>query len=268
MTNSVRLMPGADPFFRRGGPAGCLVVHGFASSPGEVRWLAQHMSEAGFTTLAPRLPGHGSSPIDLRRMRRRDWLAALLDAYAVLRDQCERVIVVGHSMGGLLSLRLSLEVEVEGVAVLASPVRYAPGLIHYSRWLKYGLIYTDQSDHSGLGEVVRQEQARRGEPILGRARYDRWATSAVAELYALSQEVDSLLPQIRTPLLLVYSEADRTAPPFNGERIRDRAASADKTLIVLEKSGHNLPIDRERDTVFKLASDFALRLTQMAYSTD
>lgn len=261
MANSVRLMPGADPYFRRGGPVGCLVVHGFASSPGEVRWLAQHMAEAGFTTLAPRLPGHGSDPRDLRRMRRRDWFAALLDAHALLRTQCEQVIVAGHSMGGLLSLRLALEADVAGVAVLASPVQFGPGLIHYARWLKYALRDTDQTDRGPLGAIVREEQARRGEPVIGRVRYNRWATSAVAELYALSQEVDALLPQVRVPLLLVYSEGDGTAPPFNGERIRARAASPDMTLVLLKQSGHNLPTDIERETVFSLTSDFALRIT-------
>lgn len=261
MADSNHLMAGADPFFRRGGPVGCLVVHGFASSPGEVRWLAQHLAEAGFTTLAPRLPGHGTAARDLRRARRHDWLNALRDAHAVLRGQCERIVVIGHSMGGLLALRLARDCEVAGVAVLASPVRFNSRLIHYARWLKYGLIYTDQTDRSGLDAIVREEQARRGEPVTGRVRYDRWATSAVAELYALAQEVDARLPELNAPLLLVYSEGDQTAPPFNGERIRQRAASPEKTLTVLQRSGHNLPIDVERETVFGLAADFARRVT-------
>ena len=33
------------------------------------------------------------------------------------------------------------------------------------------------------------KQARRGEPQLGRMRYDIWSTAAVAQLYALSQQV-------------------------------------------------------------------------------
>lgn len=257
----IRLMPGAEPYFRANGPVGCLVLHGFASSPGEVRWLAQHLAEAGFSVYAPRLPGHGSSPRDLGRARRRDWLLALLDAYALLRDQCEQVVLVGHSLGGLLALRLSLDVPVAGVAVLGSPVQFAGGLIHYSRWLKYVLRSTDQTDRSPLVDRVRAEQVRRGEPALGRVRYDRWASAAVAELYALAGEVDARLPEIRAPLLLIYSEADATAPPANGVRIRERAASPDQTLIVLQQSGHNLAVDCERETVFERTAEFARRVT-------
>ena len=258
---STRLMPGAEPFFRANGPTGCLVVHGFASSPGEVRWLAGYLADAGFTVIAPRLPGHGSDPRDLGRVQRRDWLLALLDAYALLRAQCEQVVLVGHSMGGLLALRLSLDVPVAGVAVLASPVQFPPGLIHYSRWLKYVLRSTDQTDHSSLGALIREEQVRRGEPALGRVRYDRWATAGVAELYALSREVDARLPEVRAPLLLMYSEGDETAPPANGVCIRERAASPDMTLTVLRQSGHNLPVDCERETVFAETAAFARRVT-------
>ena len=261
MSEPIRLMAGANPYFRRGGPLGCLVVHGFASSPGEVRWLAAFLADAGFTTLAPRLPGHGTDPRDLRHVLRRDWITALLDAYSVLRAQCEQVVLVGHSMGGLLSLRLSLETDVAGVAVLASPVRFESRLIHYARWLKYVLPYTDQTDRGPLGDIVRAEQARRGEPALGRIRYDRWATAAVAQVYALSQEVDALLPQIRAPLMLVYSEGDETAPPTNGEHIYSRVGSTDKTLITLKSSGHNLPVDIERDTTFARTLEFVLRVS-------
>jgi carboxylesterase len=259
--SSMRLLAGAEPFFRANGPVGCLVVHGFASSPAEVRWLAEHLADAGFTVYAPRLPGHGSHPRDLGRVRRHDWLLALHDAYTLLANQCEQIVLIGHSLGGLLALRLSLDVPAAGVAVLGSPVQFAPGLIHYSRWLKLVLPYTDQTDRGPLGDRVRAEQTRRGEPALGRVRYDRWASAGVAELYALSREVDRRLPDVRAPLLLIYSNADETAPPVNGIRIRARAASADKTLTVLKRSGHNLPIDLERDTVFAETAAFARRVT-------
>ncbi len=256
MSEASGLMPGAAPLFQRGGPVGCLVVHGFASSPGEVRWLAQHLASAGHTVLTPRLPGHGVNHRDLARPSWRDWLAQLHDAYVLLRGDCAQVVVIGHSMGGLLSLLLSLEAEVAGVAVLASPLSFSSPGVRNARWLKVVRPYTDQTDRSTLGEIVKAEQARRGEPQLGRMRYDIWSTAAVAQLYALSQQVDVALPQVRAPLLLMYSEADSTAPPQNGQRLRDRAGSADKTLVLLKQSGHNLPVDIEREIVFAQVEAF------------
>jgi carboxylesterase len=251
MTDGVQYLAGAAPYFQRGGPVGCLVVHGFASSPGEVRWLAQSLAQAGHTVYAPRLPGHGlTDPRALARMHRHDWLAHLLDAHTLLKQDCAHVVLVGHSMGGLLALRLSLEAEVSGVVVLASPLHFTGRAIRYAHWLKYVLPYTDQTDRTGLHEVMKAEQARRGEPEIGRIRYDWWSTAALAQLYALAQDVDAALPQMRAPLLLMYSEADTTATPASGQRILERAGSARKRMVLLKDSGHNLPVDVDREAVF------------------
>jgi carboxylesterase len=261
MTNGVHYLSGAAPYFQRGGAVGCLVVHGFASSPGEVRWLAQSLAQAGHTVCAPRLPGHGlTDPRVLARMHWRDWLAHLLDAYTLLEKDCSHIIAVGHSMGGLLTLRLSLEVEVSGVAVLASPLQFSGWGIRYAHWLKYVRPYTDQTDHTGLHEIMKAEQARRGEPEIGRIRTDWWSTAALAQLYALSQDVDAALPQVRAPLLLMYSEADTTATPASGQRILERAGSARKRMVLLKESGHNLPVDVDREAVFAEVKGFVRAL--------
>lgn len=261
MSGPIRLLPGAEPYFQPGGRVGCLLVHGFASSPYEMRWLGQHLAAAGHTVYAPRLPGHGTDPRDLTRPRWRDWVAHLLDASAVLRSQCDQIVLVGHSMGGLLTLQLSLCVPVEGVAVLGSPVRFTNRKTRAARWLKTIQPFSDQTDRSALPGVVRTEQARRGEPASGRVRYDRWATAGVAQLVALADATDAILPQVTAPLLLVYSEADHTAPLFNGQRAFERAGSADKQLKVLHHSGHNVQLDIERETVFALVAEFVARVT-------
>src|SRR5687768_16151489 len=59
------IMPGAEPFIYRAGEVGCLMVHGFTSSPFEMRGLGRHLAERGITAAAPLLAGHGTSPEDL-----------------------------------------------------------------------------------------------------------------------------------------------------------------------------------------------------------
>ena len=45
------LIPGAEPTFFEGGPAGALVLHGFTGNPGSMRVLAERLAAAGYYAL-------------------------------------------------------------------------------------------------------------------------------------------------------------------------------------------------------------------------
>lgn len=254
-----KVQAGAEPFFFRGGEVGCLCLHGFTASPAELRWMGEYLAERGCTVYGPRLPGHATDPRDLLRLRWRDWYAAALDGWAVLRAQCQQVFVVGHSMGGLLALLLAAERPVAGAVIQAAPIRFRSRLIRAAGWLKYGLRFTDQIDTSSVIEVIRAEQQRRGEAVIGRLRYNQWASAGVAQLYALSCETRRHLPEIKAPLLLIYSTVDRTVPPENIDLIRREAGSVSVESHLLHQTDHILPQDVERETVFALTADFIAR---------
>src|SRR5690606_32782666 len=116
------LMYGAEPQFYRGNHIGCLVVHGFMASPAEVVWVGQHLAEQGYTVYVPRLTGHGIDPTHMQRMIWQDWYAQVLDAYHILRQQCDVVVAIGHSMGGLLSLLLASDHPLDALVVCATPI--------------------------------------------------------------------------------------------------------------------------------------------------
>jgi carboxylesterase len=256
MSRHAPYLRGAEPFFFTGGETGCLCLHGFTASPAEVRWLGEHLRGCGFTVYGQRLAGHGTDPRHLARSTWRDWYASALDGYHLLRGACQRIVLVGHSMGGLLALLLATEVEAAGVAALATPLRFSSRVMANARWLRYPLPYSMQPDRSSLPQVVRQEQVRRGEEVVGRVRYDRWSSAAVAQLYALSRYTESQLSQVTAPLLLVYSQADRTAVLAQSDYIASAVSSKLIERHILEKSGHILTQDVEREQVFTWVAGF------------
>jgi carboxylesterase len=249
-------MSGAAPFFYRGNAVGCLCLHGFTASPAEVSWLGAHLADCGFTVYGPRLAGHGTNPRDLLRMRWEDWYASALDGYQLLQSQCEKVYVVGHSMGGLLALLLASQQPVAGAVVLAAPIRFRHRSTAYARYLKYILRFTDHVDRTSLPDVIRAEQERRGEDVLGRVRYELWATSGVAELYRLSGVVYERLPDVTAPLLVMYSDTDQTVPLENRDLIVSRVKSTVIRTETITDSDHILPQDRQRETVFAHVARF------------
>lgn len=256
MNASLNFLQGAEPLFFRRGKVGCLCLHGFMASPAEIRWLCLYLAGQGYTVSAPCLPGHGTDHRDMARVRWQDWYAAALDSYHLLRDECEKVYIVGHSMGGLLALLVGANLPVDGLAVLAAPARFRSRMVQYAHLLRYFLPYTNQSDKSDLPEIIRAEQKRRGEPVLGRVRYGIWSTAAVSQLYRLAQVTYRHLPDVTAPLLLVYSKADKTVPLHDQETIASRVSSTIIQKHILERSSHILVQDVERDLVFEQVGEF------------
>jgi carboxylesterase len=84
-----------------------LLLHGFTSHPLlTLGPLPQVLREAGFAVSQPALPGHGTRPENLLKVRWQDWLLAAREAYAALPEPRG---VVGLSMGALLAAHLAAE---------------------------------------------------------------------------------------------------------------------------------------------------------------
>ena len=229
------------------------------ASPAEIRWLGKHLADQGHTVYGPRLPGHATDYRDMNRQRWQDWYAAVEDALAILKAQCERIFVVGHSMGGMLGLLLAANTQIDGLVTLATPVIFHNRSMANAHRIKWIRPFTDQTDTSTFVQLVREEQARRGESVIGRLRYDLWSTAAVGELFDLSNRVRDCLSAVQTPLLLIYSEGDKTVGLNNRDIILAQVKSTSVEQHTLKNSDHILPQDSERETVFTLVADFIQR---------
>jgi len=101
-----------------------LVIHGVTNTGARYRRLAEEQL-AGLRVLAPDLRGHGDSPWEppWDSGRHVADLVAVLDAAGLAR-----AVVVGHSFGGLLALRLAARAphRVRGLVLLDPAVAVAP----------------------------------------------------------------------------------------------------------------------------------------------
>ena len=252
------IMPGAEPFYYRGGRVGCLCLHGLSASPAEVSWLGQDLAERGLTVYGARLAGHGlTDHRQLARQRWQDWYTSALDGYHLLRATCDQVFVAGLSMGGLLTLLLGASVPVAGLVVMAAPLTLTN--VHQlarARWIKYGRPYMHFPDRSDFPQRLIAEQERRGDSVRGRVRYDDWATQSLEELHNLMVVTEGQLPRIIAPTLLMYSHGDETVSPLSQQIVSDRIGSDDVQCVTFERSGHILTQDHDYAAVLAQAAAF------------
>lgn len=252
-------LPNAAPYYAARGPLGCLVLHGFMANPSEVRWLAQGLADAGFTSYAPRLAGHGARPEDMQRMRWQDWVLSALDAYHLLRATCERVAVLGHSMGGLLALLLAQSHPVDALVLAAVPLSQPSERLKWARQIALAKPYYDFPTEAALQTAVRAAQTARGEAPLGRINYSRWYTRALYELYLLIDEGYASLPQVQAPLLLLYARHDATVRLSNLLLARQVARSPQLEMQIIEQGGHIMFQDMGHEQAIAACVDFVRR---------
>lgn len=231
-------------FFLKGGPVGCLLIHGFTGSPLEMRELAEFLQEKGLTVSVPLLPGHGATPEDLNRVCWQDWVAQVEDALAELRSHCNTVFVAGLSLGSLLTLHLAAQyADIRGIALYSPAIRVAnrffwllPLARHLiKQWPKEPEEQDDLTDPQANSRVWH---------------YDCYPTTGANELRKLQQVVRKELGSVRAPAIVFYSTNDKMIHPEAGPFTFDKLGSADKELVTLHNSGHNLVVDSERESVF------------------
>src|SRR5690348_4593855 len=111
---------------------GCLIVHGFSGSLATVNGLAPHLAARGIPYELPVLRGHGTTPAALRDVTWHDWYADGERALDRLLGRCDRAVVVGLSMGGLVALHLVVQrpERLAGVVAVAPALRpVIPGAV-------------------------------------------------------------------------------------------------------------------------------------------
>ena len=71
-------------------------------------WLRQWSQAAGWRCVGLLLPGHGTRIEDMQRTNGKEWTAAVEHAYEELSRECNRVFLVGLSLGAVLACHLAL----------------------------------------------------------------------------------------------------------------------------------------------------------------
>ena len=241
------MIEGGEPFFMKSGSSGVLLIHGFTGLPAGMFLLGEYLNRAGFSVLCPRLAGHGTSERDLMRMTKDDWFNSVLDGFYILRGICDKIFVVGHSMGGLLTLKLAVEYQISKIITLAAPIFIDEGMglknLPPREFCSDACIFTPRKKLDDVPPAVNNV-------------YEKTPLISVHELVDLINDVKKLLPTVKTPILIMHGEEDHTAQPRSARFIMDNVGSTEKKIITVPNSGHLLPFAENRDFVFEQTLNF------------
>lgn len=220
--------------------------------------MGEYLAEQGHSVLGVRLAAHATQPEDMIRARWHDWLASVEDGWHILSGCCDRIYLMGLSMGGMLSLALAARgaarCPAAGLVIMSTPH-------HLPADPRLRVI----KQLSVIQPFIPKQEGEYFEPQAFREHvcYPQDPTRSFAELVELAQQVQDGLPKISAPTLLIYSKHDSVVTPQerHAELIYEGLGSADKRLLWIENSSHVITCDAQRQTVFQAAAEFVSQHT-------
>ncbi len=259
-----------DAFTFEGGPIGALLLHGFTGTPGEMRPLAESLHSQGYTVHAPLLAGHGGLPELLHNVPWQAWQRSAERGYDLLAARCQRVVVVGQSLGGALATLVVQRRPAAGLVALATPLRLQDWRVSLVPLLRPVIPWFYPFGIANFDDPQVQEQIRTFAPEADLTDAEtrstlrktvRFPLSAIDEVRQLLHHALKQAPFVAVPALIGQGRRDEITNPQDAELLYGLLGSTQKSLVWFEDSGHLLMEGPERDRVCETVGTFIATLS-------
>jgi carboxylesterase len=248
------IIRGAEPFTFGSGSQAILFLHGWTSTPRELRFLAERCAAAGFHCHGPLLKGHGTRLEDLSPTRFSDYLKEAEAAFDTLAAKYERVWVCGLSMGGLLGLTLATERPVAGL-LLVAPFIFPTGKTFGlpNRWL-IGRVPLWGDIAKSAGGPIRDPAA-----LEGHIAYHAMPAHSMVSVVVAARRFVPRMRDVHCPVLILHSLDDATSD-FSGSRLlMERLGTEDKSLVTYDVGNHIITLDYPRKNLEETTLEWLTR---------
>ena len=234
-----------------------LIVHGLGEHSGRYAHVAQKLNSWGYAVRSFDLWGHGLSDGDRGSMRDEhamlDDMAAVVDATRKAMVPGQSLVLLGHSLGGLLAARfVSLLMRPIDALVLSSPA-LDPGLNAFQKMLLATLpgVAPNMRVSNGLQvkylshdpAVVAAYQA---DPLV----HDRICARLALFIAQAGRAVLAAAPQWSTPTLVLFAGQDKLVSPEGSRDFLTRAPSAIVQSLCFDDLYHEIFNEIDASRVF------------------
>lgn len=244
---------GAEPWSHVGtASTGVLVVHGFTGNPASMRELAEACAAAGFHVELPQLKGHGTAVADMLPTRWSDWSADAEATYQSLRQRCDKIVVVGLSMGGTITLWLAAHhPELSGIVCINPAAQALPDemMAGIQSLINEG-VETLPSIGSDIADPSTKENSYDATPVRPLHSFLIDGVNVVVREYS----------SIKVPMLLLNSVNDHVVDPKQSDYLVEHYGGKIER-IMLERSYHVATQDYDRQIIFEKTIAFVQGVT-------
>ena len=241
-----------------------LLFHGMTGSPYEMKKMGKALFDADFDVFCYCLPGHGTSPINIKTVRWQDWYDDSVLHYKELTQKYDEVYLGGLCLGAVLAIAIAQEYQnVRGIVSLSTTLFLDGWTIPWYNFfmpigvhtiLRYYYSFPEREPYGLKNETLRRKiaalQKRNTEAL------DNYPMSCIYELLKFSKQTQKNIAKVTAPILLMHAKEDDLTSTKSAEFVYRNISSKTKNYIKLKNSYHLIVMDYERDYVFEKSIEF------------
>ncbi|XP_041860869.1 monoglyceride lipase isoform X2 [Melanotaenia boesemani] len=241
-------------YWEPAGPPRALVfiAHGAGEHSGPYEEIAQRLRELSLLVFAHDHVGHGQS--EGERMNIKDFQIYIRDSLQHIDLMKSRqpdlpVFIVGHSMGGAISILTACEKpnDFAGVVLIApmvqmNPESATPFKVFVAKLLNHMLpsLTLGSIESRWVSRDKKQVEAYDNDEL---NYHGRLRVSFGIQLMGAAERIERELPSITWPFLLLHGDSDKLCDIRGSKMMHEKTASSDKKLKIYEGGYHALHHD-------------------------
>jgi alpha-beta hydrolase superfamily lysophospholipase len=247
----VRRWPAEDP------ARVVVLVHGYGEHIGRYEHVAEALRAHGYTVVGPDHVGHGTS--EGERVLVEDFEPIVDDVRGVVAREAGDlpVVMVGHSMGGLIATRYAQRhrEDLAGLVLSGPAIGLAPV---FEAWLAAPELPSDPIDVATLSRDPAVGDAYASDPLVW---HGGWKRPTLEAWVAADAAIASGPGFGDLPLLYIHGAQDQLVPVDLARPVVERLAGPDSELHVLDGARHEVFNELGRDQTIDMVASFANRVT-------
>ena len=232
-----------------------VLVHGYGEHIGRYEHVAAALNARGSSVVGPDHVGHGRSDGEPALVE--DFEPVVDDLRAVVEDARGSlpVVMVGHSMGGLIAARYAQRHadHLAGLVLSGPAVGLSPVL---EGWLADPP--SDPIDGAVLSRDPAVGEAYAADPLV---YHGGWKVPTLRAFIAADRAIAEGPDLGPLPLLYVHGSDDQLVPVALAQPVVERLAGTDSETVVIEGARHEVFNETDQAQTIGLVVDFAERVT-------
>jgi alpha-beta hydrolase superfamily lysophospholipase len=234
-----------------------MIAHGAAEHGARYQPLAEHLTTRGYAVAALDHPGHGrteGTPGHVGRFG--DYVETLRLFQQELVGEAAGAprVLLGHSLGGLMSIIYSLSYQTDLAGCILSGPAIAtdlePGVVQLTLIKLLSALVPKmgalQLDAEGVSRDPEEVARYRADPLVYTGKL---SARLVAELFAAMNVAQARAGEITLPILMLHGGEDKMTAPAGSELLHQTVSSTDKTLKIYPELYHEIFNEPEKDAV-------------------